>query len=154
MLFTDDFSGQDEFGAFSVEVADDVMVWQREEEGQQVFVYLRKIEEVPVAPWDQIGGMWTLDSEGMAAEELDSLPFDNLFFRWDHIVVANRRVVGKETERGIWQIHAHRPSLWLVFDGADHPLGNSHWNLSFEDGQLVLRQEITGDTKTMRFTRA
>ncbi len=153
LTFTDDISGVDEFGAFTVEYSNSGMIWQREENGQLVSVYLSRIVERPLAAWDKIAGMWTLDLEDLPGEEQSALPFENLFFRWDHIVIVNRRIEGKDAQRGIWQIDGHRSSLWLVFDDSDHGLGNSHWDITFENGKLLLKGEHAGARIGLRFAR-
>lgn len=94
----------DSYGPFTVEFTKDGMGWLREEEGMIVRVALKKIEQLPKGPADDIVGLWGLQTAETSSEEL-------LFIRWDRIYI-NRSKKGKAT--GYWHVHGHKPELTFL----------------------------------------
>ena len=117
----------DEYGPFQVSKESQSMTWRRVEEGVEVKVNLRKVEELPLAPWDKIVGVWQLESLTENGNLLEGKPFESVFMRWDRIFIQRGGADGRQT--GIWHIHAHRSSLKLVSDAGDKM--DSHWELEF-----------------------
>lgn len=138
LLFSDNNQQADPAGAFTIEQTGSQMTWTRTEEGQQVTINLQRFEPTdwPQAPWDKITGAWRLNSE----ESTDSeLPFQSVFFRWDHLAIFNRRTE-LPVWRAMWRINAHRPELELAPYDANQSLSN--WQIQFEDKQMMWSRTI------------
>lgn len=102
-LSLDDTLGfKDPNGAFAVEVLDSIMRWTRIEEGMQVRVDLKRIQNLLLRLADKLVGVWEADNQ-------DSLAY--IFFRWDRVYIAVYK--DGDRESGLWYAHAHRPELSL-----------------------------------------
>lgn len=115
----------DPAGPFAVELAGELMYWQREEEGMNVRIQLRAVTELPRGPWDEIQGNWRLERLVADGEE-EILPEDpadrlQLYFRWDNLLVSRKDFKGRAEHWAAWQIHAHNGKLRIFsLDGKEH----------------------------------
>lgn len=96
----DSLSLQDPNGAFQLDYAADRMEWKRIEEGQEVKVFLKRIEELPTAMADQLKGLWL--QEGAFS----------LYLSWDRSY--RKFLEDGSVEHGVWRNHPHRPELVLI----------------------------------------
>lgn len=126
----------DEYGPFLIQFPDGRMEWEREEEGQLVKVRLKRITDLPLAPWDLLVGNWSLEKVQRAEKDMSRDYFEQppgLFFRWDRLFFV-RGEVGLLTS-GIWYIHPHRPELRLISQEGDDK--DTLWRLEFKDANQM-----------------
>jgi hypothetical protein len=75
------------YGPFTVSFKDSSMLWKREEDGMQVTVTWKKIDQLPMAPADMAAGLWDLIAASDNGKNvLSSYDPDNkyyIFIRWD-----------------------------------------------------------------------
>lgn len=137
----------DEYGPFNVQFADKTMHWQRMEEGQKVTVYLKRIKELPLAPWDHLVGNWTLKMIERSGEDVSKefvgTESPNFFFRWDRLYFLHGEVKG--VTAGIWYIHPHRPELRLISHEGDK--NDTRWQIEFLDDSQKMRWSRKQDGK-------
>lgn len=132
----------DPFEPFSVAFpSEDVMIWNREEQGMQVTVTNRRVNEKPKAPADLVVGLWDLvsaEKEGVdATEEFDPNGNRMIFIRWDHLV---HDFTSEGRISGVWRIDAHRPVLDILY--YDTTLPSDYWGVSFEsENEMTLEKE-------------
>lgn len=102
--FYDSMGTKDVNPAFKIQFKGKDMLWEREEEGMPVKVYLSPINELPKSTADQITGMWKVKSEGME--------YNFLHIRWDR----RYNQLGGQIDRqgGYWHIHGHMPRLTFL----------------------------------------
>lgn len=89
--------------AFQISFKGDTMLWQRLEEGMELTVQLRPMEEKPLRPADHIIGVW-------APEDSESLAF--IRFGWTQ--TYELRYKDGRSSRGVWRCHPHRPEVVLI----------------------------------------
>ncbi len=137
---------EEDFGAFSVDINADEMIWKREENGEPVKVLLSRIAEQPKSPADQIIGLWMLthikeagSSDIRAIEEKELQMF---LIRWDRIYREMSVAEGRKT--GYWHMNAHKPEVTMLPHTQGDPAES--WVISFEPGKLTL----TGISDTNR----
>lgn len=100
---------------FTVSFDGDVMVWEREEQGQTVIVRWVSIDELPMRANDMLVGVWDL-VEYKSNSDADVSTYDKdglhyIFFSWDGRYRI--RHVNGEMERGTYWVHPHRRELRL-----------------------------------------
>lgn len=144
----------DSFGPFLVTREEDKMHWQREEEGQMVTVYLRKVTQLPKGTADKVVGLWKLKDvirNGKSImDDIDPDRQHHMYVRWDRIYV------GRDTNgtriSGYWHVHAHRPELTLL--PHEEGEGPSSWMAEIQDNQLILNGHSDRHQATQRiYTR-
>ena len=152
LIFNTANEPEDEFGAFKVVrekvptskpqaagLLSPVMTWSRKEEGEMVFVELKAINELPMAPPDQAKGLWVLTAA--ANRELDvTKTYDPdhkhfLFIRWDHQYV--RQINAHERISGYWFFDEFRPSLKLISENREQQ--DETWNVTIDGNKLTLK---------------
>jgi hypothetical protein len=128
----------DKYGAFKVMFEGSQMSWERMEDGDQVLVRLKRIEELPKSPADRLVGVWDLKemTRGGKSEKSTFDPEDNyyIFIRWDRIYVERAKDGGKSF--GYWHINGHRPELTLISQMDEKP--REIWNVEVDDKTLKL----------------
>jgi len=130
---------KDEFGPFSVMMTtSNDMSWQREEEGMNVVVSLERIEELPIAPADNLQGLWDL-VEAVEDGESTLSTYDPdgkyyIFIRWDRIYVE--RTAKGQRSTGYWHINGHRPHLTLM--SHDKSENAKSWRIEVSDSKLTM----------------
>lgn len=139
---------KDEFGGFAVVSNDkDQMIWKREEEGEKVQVFLKRIEEIPASPANQLLGIWKL-RKGDVNESPDAISY--IFLRWDQIVVKQR--LGQMKQYGVYKTHAHKNEVQIIY--YEDPLRQEVWRYNFvEDNELRLEGEVNGERIVLEYER-
>ncbi len=138
LLPSNELDETDPYGPFKVKFDQGNMIWHRIEEEQEVSVSLVKVEEIPLAPWDQIVGFWK-DSEN-----------HKWFIRWDRVYIRRSATDNQIVETGIWHINGHRPELMLINDQAGSP--KKKWNIQFDGSDQMLWQSLDNND-TLKFHR-
>ncbi len=135
---------KDEFGPFVVSFSKDGMTWERDEEGMKVVVSLVAIDEMSMAPIDQIPGLWSLSS--VKKEEKDiTLTFDSNAKQFIHIRPDMRFRLRKPDEtfaQGFWHMDGHRPEFTLI--DYDREIENQVFSIDFDNDHLIMKQK-SGD---------
>lgn len=112
----------DDAGAFKVKCQESAMEWTRIEDGNEVIVQLRRIEDNPTTNADRVLGYWG-SSDG-----------EVLLIRWDGLY---EWTIDEVTEVGMYRIHGHRPLLEMV--PRESPSWN-RWLYHWEGETLILEQ--------------
>lgn len=138
---------EDEFGAFVVSMGHEAMVWTRVEEGQEVSVFLSRIEDLPMAYADEILGLWELKE---AVGEFEGFVQKNtkLYFRPDNVILL---LSDEGRERGTYSVGAHSRSLLWIPNDESLPRRSFSFDWS-EDGELVMSNE-KGDRLVFKRSR-
>lgn len=130
----------DPYGPFTVrfQEEDEAMIWQRQEDGMEVTVFLHKIDKLPMSPADKLRGLWDLKQATEEGTDITSTfdPEDKyyLFIRWDRIYLE-RTPLG-ERATGYWHINAHRPEITFMSHTTDKQ--PEMWRVLVEDNELQL----------------
>lgn len=142
---------KDEFLPFKITYSDNAMQWVREEEGEEVVVSLKRINELPKTSGNQILGLWKLTSATEEGKDISAtLNPDNkatFFFRWDQMYVAHHMPSG--TKSGVYKIHGHQPEIQLVNYG--NPSRFTFWSYKVTD--TTLEMVSTDKKSTLKFKR-
>lgn len=152
ILSVEDENGtKDNADPFSIEISGSQMTWKRQEEGQEVTVSLKRIEELPQSGGNKLIGLWKLtkatDDGNDITAMLNSENKSMLHLRWDNTYVQHNMPQGKKY--GVYKIHGHKPEIQLVNYGAESKF--SFWSFNFQDSKLTL---ISTDQKsTLEFER-
>ena len=93
---------------FSVDLELSKMTWSREEEGQNVQVFLHRIDKIPTSDGNKLMGLWKLNE--INSEKIESTK--TLYIAWDNTYIK-QSASGKK-EYGIYKIHGHKPELQMV----------------------------------------
>lgn len=129
---------KDEFGSFTVKIIGNNMSWEREEEGMNVVVSLKRVKDLPIAPADNLQGLWDLvesvvDGEStLASYDPDGKYY--IFIRWDRIYVE--RTAKGQRSTGYWHINGHRPHLTLM--SHDENKNAESWRIEVTDEKLTM----------------
>lgn len=124
---------KDEFGAFTVLEQDQKnMKWTREEEGEEVQIFLKKITKLPQAPFNTLLGVWKLQSDNKNA-------ISYLFFRWDQIAIHKKENQNKIY--GMYKTHGHKNELQIIY--YETPLRQEVWTYSFKDNDILLLENTS-----------
>ena len=131
---------EDNAAPFQVKLENSTMTWSREEEGENVNVFLERIDKIPTSEGNKLMGLWKLKKVNLNnhSEEINSTK--TLYISWD-----NRYILQSETDKkeyGIYKIHGHKPELQMVNYG-DNP-EFKFYNFSISNNELTL---IKSDTK-------
>ena len=146
----------DPAGAFTLEQEGEEMRWSREEEGMQVTVHLKKIEEIPMASWDHIQGAWQIEQvfeneQDVTAEKAPGKVY-NLYVRWDHLFTAKNDLEGNAEQWGVWQIHGHKAEWRLIH--FDENKTERIWQIKRCDAEnLILERSVDGVQHRQIFVR-
>ncbi len=141
----------DEFGAFSVDiVSDELMYWKRMEDGQEVIVTYERIEEMPKDLRTNVVGLWQIERVWEGDKDITSnyTKGESWFYhiRWDNLV---NMMNPEGRTSGMWRIDAHRPTLDILY--YDEKKSLDYWALSFESEDLMTwkRDELTIQLKRL-----
>ncbi|WP_288955632.1 hypothetical protein [uncultured Polaribacter sp.] len=90
------------------------MTWSREEEGQNVQVFLERIDKIPTSEGNKLMGLWKLDSIAFDNNDEDLIlqHSQTLFLRWDNTFIKHGE--GKPKKYGVYKIHGHKPEIQMV----------------------------------------
>lgn len=140
---------EDEFGAFQISFQEGQMIMQREEEGMTVVVKMKQVEELPVAPADQLPGVWLLDQATSSDHSiLDSIQIETVQFI--HIRPDKRFRLRKgdgTQDRGYWHMHGHKPELTLIHYNREKDY--QQFMVSFQDELMTFDSQ---DEENVRLT--
>ncbi|MFY0671937.1 MAG: hypothetical protein JXQ87_00950 [Bacteroidia bacterium] len=123
---------KDPFGGFKISFEGELMKWERQEEGMNVVVTLKKIEALPKAPADMIVGLWELDK--VEGEDKNGRIDNVVFIRWDRLY--NYRNDEGERLTGYWHTNGHRPEV--TFKSHNGEFESQTWNIIATEKQLIL----------------
>ena len=130
---------------FTVKFENENMIWSRTEEGQDVQVFLERIEQIPSSEGNRLMGLWKIESIAIDNEDVTTTlnPDNNatLFLRWDNVYVFANYPQGKIY--GVYKVHGHKPEIQMVNYG-DNPQFQ-FYTFSISDLELKL---ISTDKKT------
>ncbi len=133
LLFFNDAGEEDEYGGFNINWDGDLMTWNREEDGMPVSVYLEQTDQIPLAPWDEMIGLWKRkDQKGT---DLTLGPIETILLRWDR-VFAITEVNNNEKHFGVWHINGHRPELSLLSGKGD--AFDAKWDFKFDGPDTMI----------------
>lgn len=132
--FIEKISLHDDAGPFQISISDDTMSWRREEEGMEVTVKLRKIDDLPMSTADLSTGLWAVKSYGEegSTRKTNSGEKRTIFLRWDRIYIDASKS-GRQT--GIWHMNGHRPDLTLIPHEEEEE--NMYWKVSFSGNEMI-----------------
>lgn len=135
---TDSLDIKDDFGGFTVSFDEEIMYWQRVEEGMEVNVTWVPIKELPMSPADYLEGLWDLE-DIMEQDQSILASFDpdnkhRLFIRWDRIYM-NFSPEGQRSS-GYWHINGHKPEITLL----PHTEGKNpeSWRIDVNADELIM----------------
>lgn len=141
----------DEAAPFKVEIQINKMTWSREEEGENVQVFLEKTDKLPTSNGNKLIGLWKIDSIIINDKNVDSEinPSNKaaLHLRWDNTYVFHNLPEGKKY--GVYKIHGHKPELQMV-DYGDNSKFN-FYKFSLDNNNLELIS--TSGNKKITLTR-
>ncbi|NMM50865.1 hypothetical protein [Marinigracilibium pacificum] len=128
----DDYIKEDIDVPFSITFRDNEMIWERKEEGTNVKVHLKRIDELPREHAEKLVGVW---------EKVENKNEEILMLRWDRVFV--KRIDGKQSG-GYWHPHAHKPEIGFI--NYDNSKPHEYYQVEFVGDQLVL----TGVSKEVK----
>lgn len=106
----------DEFEPFQVNLQDQIMKWNRTEDGRPIEVTLERIHKLPTSEANKLYGLWRFDSifedDKEISKTLNPSKKGMLFLRWDGTYELRNYPEGEQY--GIFKTHAHRPQLDMV----------------------------------------
>ncbi|MEL7220534.1 MAG: hypothetical protein AAGJ93_04395 [Bacteroidota bacterium] len=138
---------EDEYGGFTVKFAAEKMIWQRQEEGQEVKVTLAKIDQIPESPANHLFGVWQLTTD---EESNENEAYSHLMIRWDQIIVM-RKPDGIRAY-GMYKPHGHKPEVQVIH--YEDPLRSSIWIYNLEGSNLLtLNYEEDGESIQLEYKR-
>jgi len=144
----------DEFGSFVIDLDQSKMKWSRFEDGQQVDVHLALVEYKPLAPWDEIVGLWKwigMENQSIKTNEIAiaTIKPDWTRIRWDRRY-DTFDASGKRTETGIWHFDAHKPIL-TIFDNKSEKF---EWEVELLGEQMVWKQQTEKEIIKLTFEKS
>ena len=144
LLFFNQNGEEDEYGGFSLNWDGDGLSLVREEDGVEVSVFLEQTSEIPLAPWDEIIGLWKrVDQKG---EDLTNGLIESILIRWDR-VFAITEVDNNEKHFGIWHVHGHRSELSLLSGKGD--AFDSKWTFEFDGPDIMIWKEMDNNMEVV-----
>lgn len=140
-----DNSPKDEAGPFKiVSQTANAMEWQRREEGNLVYIKLKKATELPQAPADQLIGLWLLST---TEKEATATPQAYVYLRPDRRFNFSGFPTGYT--QGIWHVDGHKPLLSLLADGREE-----QWQIDIQATTMTwTKTSPAGPASVLHFTR-
>lgn len=124
---------------FKVELSKNKMLWKRKEEGENITVYLEKINEIPTSKGNELLGLWKLKSKRVKKDgeflNTNVTSKETLFLRWDDTYVIQNGP--REKKYGIYKIHGHKPELQIVNYGENPKFNFYKFSISKDNLTLV-----------------
>ena len=141
----------DSYEDFSIQMDKSTMKWTRLEEGQEVTIYLERIDELPQSDGNRLIGLWKLMTTSDDGNNTTAIVNPNMnammHFRWDNTYVQYNMPKGKQY--GIYKVHGHKSEIQLVEYGDFSQFG--FWNFTFVNNRLVMTS--TDNKKIAEFER-
>ena len=135
---------EDNSTPFQVKLENSIMTWSREEEGEIVTVFLKRIDKTPTSDGNKLMGLW----ERFPVN--DSLIFQHsqtLHLRWDNTFVQQRESESKKF--GIYKIHGHKPELQMINYGKNPEF--KFYKFRIKDSILTLTN--TNGNEELKYSR-
>jgi len=142
---------KDVFPAFKVSFESEKMIWNREEEGEQVNINLIPISKLPKTPANSLFGLWGLKEVSFDGQNITSMnnPTGNRYLniRWDGVFIDQNGPEGRL--RGPYRIHGHNPEIEFIYYGDCAVIDKYKYEVSdtklklinSEEGSLVMEYE-------------
>lgn len=147
---------KDPYGPFTVDLNQQEMTWERFENGVKVTVDLKRVMEIPLAPWDMIIGSWSetsLEESNKITNQTTITDLDqgkSYYFGWDGRY-RKFNEDGDRTETGIWHIEAHSSWLWTISDADNIKKG---WSIDIQVQTMTWTQEGENELLKIYFERS
>lgn len=136
---------------FKVKLEKNNMIWLRKEDGNDVSVFLERINKIPASEANKLLGLWKFDSILYDDKEVSDSINPNkkamLFLRWDNTYELHNYPKGKKY--GIFKTHGHRLQLDMV-NYSQKPK-YQFYGFSINGNKLVLKS--TNSNKELKLTR-
>ncbi|MGB0777998.1 MAG: hypothetical protein ACPGR7_08225 [Flavobacteriaceae bacterium] len=133
----------DMFPAFNVSFEADKMIWNRDEEGEQVQVTLEPISKLPKTPANTLLGLWKLKRVSFDGQNITSMnnPSGNRYLnvRWDGVFVDQNGPEGRL--RGPYRIHGHNPEIEFIYYGDCAVIDRYEYEVSEDQLKLINSEE-------------
>lgn len=139
----------DPYGPFAVRFIPDEntnpMTWSREEEGMIVEVMLERIDELPMAPTDDIQGLWDLTRVKVdGADSTDTIdPYNQhyIFIKWDRTYLE--RTAAGDRQTGYWHMNGHHPEFTFL----PHTSGKEQtsWTVKIDEGKTLVMSSVSDE---------
>lgn len=142
----------DNFEPFKISLEGEKMSWEREEEGNNVQVFLKRIKELPASEGNKLMGLWVLKEffeNGVDKTTSINVPERAMIhFRWDNVYVQHNMPQGKRT--GVYKIHGHKPEIQMITYGKENNF--DFWKFEISDDLLTMIS--TDNTTKIVFKRS
>lgn len=145
-LFLTNENGYNEtYDPFIVRQENKKMIWQKEEEGQELRIFLERANDLPESHIDKIQGLWDFDTaerQGRnVSREFD--PEDNVFLwiRWDRRFLYENHP--DKMNFGHWFIDPHKNEIRLMTEDSHM----ERWSFEVSPNRLTLTAD-SGETLT------
>lgn len=136
----------DNYEPFSIVLKEDNMIWSREEEGQNVQVFLKRIVKIPASDGNKLMGLWKLENIKPTKDEIQP-KLKTIYISWDNRFI--KQFVSGKKEYGIYKIHGHKPELQMVNYGEKPEF--EFYNFTMDGNKLILKS--TDNKKEFNFSR-
>ncbi|MDF1697578.1 MAG: hypothetical protein P1U56_17165 [Saprospiraceae bacterium] len=137
-------------GPFVINLSNNEMSWSREEDGNQIEINLKRINQLPATNSEHLLGLWQLDQAIGNGDYFtpSNSSKDYLFFRWN-----KRFTINTENGRtnGVYNVHGHKPEVELI--PYNDQLSRSFWTIQVKQESLTLQMLNTDSTVTRTFKR-
>jgi len=129
----------DHAGPFTVDLKNDKMYWKRLEEGQEVIVQLKRIDDLPASPANNLLGVWDLnkvtENGNDVTDKFDPKGKRYLFLRWDQTFITQNSPKGRIM--GVYKVHAHKPEIEMIPYGEN--CERTFWTFSIAKNILITK---------------
>jgi hypothetical protein len=124
----------DTLEAFNIILNKNTMTWNRKEEGENVKVFLERIDKIPTSDGNELLGLWKLN-EVRLDDHMEEIKISKtLYIAWDNKYFLE--LESNKKEYGIYKVHGHKSELQMVNYG-EHPKFK-FYHFSISDKKLTL----------------
>ncbi|MFY0604141.1 MAG: hypothetical protein JXQ93_09335 [Flavobacteriaceae bacterium] len=142
----------DAYDPFQYSLEEKKMTWKRNEEGDTVIVFLKKIEKLPISEGNQLMGLWELkefiENDVDKTNTINAPEKAMIHFRWDNTYVQYNMPIDKKY--GVYKVHGHKPEIQMINYGK----GNSFDFWKFKISEAFLTMTSTDNTTKIVFKRS
>jgi len=138
----------DSNGPFKINLEGNSMIWKRNEEGQDIEVFLQRSDELPTTYGDNLLGLWQLEKAVGNGPYFEPDGLGVIYFGWDRrfmIPSAKGRI------NGVYNVHGHKPEVELIPYGKE--LNRDFWKIDFGENSISLSLLNSDSTVTRQFKR-
>ena len=139
-------------GPFKISLDGHMMTWKRNEQGQDIEVFLERSDILPTTYGDELLGLWQLEEavgNGPYFMQSDGQSTgSSIHFRWD-----KRFAIRSENGQinGVYNVHGHKPEVELIPYGSE--LNRDFWKIDFNENSITLNLLNVDSTITRQFKR-